>query len=219
MNWIPLTLEATPMEPAPVMSPTVPATAGPAIVAPTPGEKPSERSLVEAVPRIEDINGVPIHLTIQHANKTPIVDNAVVPIKRNSNDELDPPPGKIGWYGPVGWPIVPGNLSDKRGILAGHVGGGGRSGVFRDLDSVRRGDIVTLTYELDNGSLTVAKFVVTKGPLKAPKNDVYRSSKYDWVWESSGEERVITLFTCNLEAQHIDGHSIENWIVQATRTE
>jgi hypothetical protein len=44
-------------------------------------------------------------------------------------------------------------------------------------------------------------------------------AEYSWVWSLPAPGRKVSLFSCDL-AQGLDltGHSVNNWVVQATRT-
>ena len=126
-----------------------------------------------------------------------------------SDGRLVPPSGMAGWLADDGWP-KPGLQSLYRSIVAGHVSGGGNPDVFYDLPKVRKGDTATVTFS----SGDVAVIEITVDPMNVGKDDVTTKAKYDWVWEGKKPGRVVSFFTCNLAAEHIGGHSVENWVTQ-----
>lgn len=69
------------------------------------------------------------------------------------------------------------------------------------------------------GGLATARFAVGADAVSAPKQDVVAqaTTAYRWVWQSDGPQRTLALFSCDLDAPHVDGHSVDNWIVTATR--
>jgi len=193
------TPSAAPVSPAPSPGPTTPAT-------PTPAP-------------LQDIVGTPVHVTVLQAG-APLIDADVNRIQLDEDGWLSPDQGLAGWYGPPQWETVPGNLSAYRGIIVGHnVTGYGTKDVFYDLGQVRAGDTVVVTYALQAGGYATAGFTVTQDAQSAPKQDVVEqaATTYRWVWQVDAPERSLALFSCDLDAPHIDGHSVDNWIVTAVR--
>lgn len=200
-----------PMKPAPAV--TAPAASTP-LLAPTaaPGTAPTPAPL-------QDIDGTPVHITVRNQSG-PLIDADVNLIQLNDDGWLDPDPGLAGWYGPPQWQTVPGNASGYRAVIAGHnVTGAGAKDVFFDLGRVKAGDSVVITYALRLGGLTTAQFAVTGDAVTAPKQDVVAEADtaYRWVWRTDEPQRTLALFSCDLDAPHVDGHSVDNWIVTATR--
>lgn len=188
-------------------APTVTQTPSPAATAqPTPTQAPA----------IADVQAGPVHVTISRGAEV-LVDAPVALTQLNARDELNPPPGVVGWYGPPEWATVPGDLSTYPGVLAGHTSYDGAHDVFHRLGEVRAGDTITIGYA-DGEQAT---FSADADALSVPKNDVTEKadSDYAWVWRLPDPDRKVSLFSCDL-GQGIDltGHSVNNWVVQATRT-
>ncbi|GGK60277.1 class F sortase [Ornithinimicrobium pekingense] len=158
----------------------------------------------------------PVHVRITRSAEV-LVDAPVGLTRLDERDELNPPRGVVGWYGPPDWSTVPGELSAYPGVLAGHTTHGGAPDVFYRLGEVRAGDTVTIRYA--DGEDAV--FQVDADALSVPKNDVTEKAdaEYSWVWSLPEPGRKVSLFSCDL-AQGLDltGHSVNNWVVQATRT-
>ncbi|WP_298889609.1 class F sortase [uncultured Serinicoccus sp.] len=182
------------------------ATAAPATATPTPA--PAEMTA--------DPQEGPVHVTITRGEMV-LVDAPVGLTQLNDRDELNPPPGVVGWYGPPQWSTVPGDLSTYPGVLAGHTSYDGVRDVFHRLGEVRAGDVVVIRYA--DGQ--EASFDVDADALSVPKNEVTEKAgtDYAWVWSLDEPGRTVSLFSCDL-AQGLDvtGHSLNNWVVQATRT-
>ncbi|GAA4868991.1 class F sortase [Serinicoccus chungangensis] len=189
------TRDAAPRTSAPAASPTTPP--APATVTADPQEGP-------------------VHVTIARGDEV-LVDAPVALTQLDDRDELNPPPGVVGWYGPPQWSTVPGELSAYPGVLAGHTSYDGVQDVFSRLGEVRAGDVVLIRYA--DGQ--EASFSVDADALSVPKNDVTEKAgtDYAWVWSLEEPGRSVSLFSCDM-AQGLDvtGHSLNNWVVQATRT-
>lgn len=159
----------------------------------------------------------PVHVAVTRATDV-LVDAPVALTQLNERDELNPPAGVVGWYGPPDWATVPGELSAYPGVLAGHTTYGGARDVFYRLGEVRAGDTVTISYA--DGQEAV--FHVDADAVSVPKNDVTEKAdaEYSWVWHLPEPGRKVSLFSCDL-AQGLDltGHSVNNWVVQATRVD
>lgn len=144
-----------------------------------------------------------------------LVDAPIALTQLNERDELNPPSGVVGWYGPPQWATVPGELSAYPGVLAGHTTHSGARDVFYRLGEVRAGDLITIRYA--DGAEAV--FQASMDALSVPKNDVTEKAdaEYSWVWRLPEPGRTISLFSCD-PAQGLDltGHSVNNWVVQAT---
>lgn len=184
---------------------------------PVPTQTPSATSEAAppADPAAAEGSEGPVHVRITRGADV-LVDAPVALTQLNDHDELNPPSGVVGWYGPPDWVTVPGELSAYPGVLAGHTTHGGARDVFYRLGEVRAGDLVTIRYA--DGS--EADFEADMDALSVPKNDVTEKSdaEYAWVWRLPEPGRTISLFSCD-PAQGLDltGHSVNNWVVQATR--
>ncbi len=158
----------------------------------------------------------PVHVTVARGADV-LVDAPVGLTTLNEREELNPPSGMVGWYGPPDWATVPGHLSAHPGVLAGHTTYDGRRDVFYRLGEARAGDVVTIRYA--DGQEAV--FRVDADALTVPKNDVTEKADGEcaWVWRLPEPGRKVSLFSCDL-ARGVDltGHSYNNWVVQATRT-
>ncbi|MGN8027740.1 class F sortase [Microbacterium sp. 22242] len=206
---------AVPMKPAPQAAATASATPAPA---PTASPSPAAPATPTPAP-LQDIAGTPVHVTVLQQG-APLIDADVNRIQLNGDGWLSPDPGLAGWYGPPQWDTVPGDLSDYHGVIVGHnVTGSGTKDVFYDLGRVRAGDSVVLTYALQGGGYATAGFTVAQDARSVPKQDVVAqaTTAYKWVWQSDVPDRVLSLFSCDLDAPHIDGHSVDNWVVTAVR--
>jgi len=206
-------LGGVPMSTAPVSAPTA------APVTPADSPDPVASPATPTPASLQDIAGNPVHVTVLQQG-VPLIDADVNQIQLNGDGWLSPDEGLAGWYGPPQWETVPGDLSDYRGIIVGHnVTGYGTKDVFYDLGQVRAGDSVVLTYALQAGGYATAGFTVTQDARSVPKQDVVAqaATTYKWVWQSDAPERALSLFSCDLDAPHVDGHSVDNWIVTAVR--
>lgn len=182
--------------------------------APTPSPEPARPEPPEPPAAVA---GAPVHLTIARGAEV-LVDAPIALTQLNEHDELNPPSGVVGWYGPPQWQTVPGELSSHPGVLAGHTTYDGSADVFYRLGEVRAGDRVTIRY----GDGQAAVFVADADALSVPKNDVTdkAATDYAWVWSLPEPGRKISLFSCDLaQGRDLTGHSLNNWVVQATRTE
>ncbi|WP_130011207.1 class F sortase [Serinicoccus sediminis] len=203
-----------PVEQTPTMrhTPTPRAASSSAPPSPTPSPTPGA---TEPAPMADTQQG-PVHVTVSRGDDV-LVDAPVALTQLNDRDELNPPPGVVGWYGPPEWSTVPGDLSSYPGVLAGHTSYDGARDVFQRLGEVRAGDVVVVRYA-DGGEAT---FSADADALSVPKNDVTdkAGSDYAWVWSLVEPGRKVSLFSCD-PSQGIDltGHSHNNWVVQATRT-
>ncbi|VXB89392.1 Sortase family protein [Microbacterium sp. 8M] len=211
---------AVPMKPAPQVSASASSgsSSGPLLAPATASAGPEPTAPPSPAP-LQDIDGTPVHITVLDQG-TPLIDADVNLIQLNEDGWLNPDPGLAGWYGPPQWQTIPGNLSGYRAVIVGHnVTGEGMKDVFFDLGRVRAGDSVVITYALRTGGLTTAQFAVAADAVSAPKQDVIAqaATAYRWVWQSDGPQRTLALFSCDLDAPHVDGHSVDNWIVTATR--
>lgn len=188
-------------------------------IAPTPASTPTPSATAEAAPTADpvpaEVEEGPVHVRITRGEEV-LVDAPVALTQLNERDELNPPSGVVGWYGPPDWATVPGELSSYPGVLAGHTTYGGTRDVFYRLGEVRAGDVVTIRYADD----VEAVFRVDMDALSVPKNDVTEKAdaEYAWVWRLPEPARTVSLFSCD-PAQGLDltGHSVNNWVVQATR--
>ncbi|GAB6859768.1 class F sortase [Microbacterium xylanilyticum] len=209
---------AVPMKPAPQVSASASSgSSGPLLAPPTASPSPVPAAADPAP--LQDIDGSPVHIAVLDQG-VPLIDADVDLIQLNGDGWLNPDPGLAGWYGPPQWQTVPGNLSGYRAVIVGHnVTGEGMKDVFFDLGRVRAGDSVVITYALRTGGLATARFAVGADAVSAPKQDVVAqaTTAYRWVWQSDGPQRTLALFSCDLDAPHVDGHSVDNWIVTATR--
>jgi len=199
---------------------TAPAAVKPSTSAtPWPSPSPTTAPVAPTPAPLQDIAGIPVHVTVLQQG-VPLIDADVNRIQLDGDGWLNPDPGLAGWYGPPQWDTVPGNTSGYRGIIVGHnVTGYGTKDVFYDLGRVRAGDSVVLTYALQAGGFATADFTVTQDARSAPKQDVVAeaTTTYSWVWQADGPQRSLSLFSCDLDAPHVDGHSVDNWIVTAVR--
>ncbi len=153
--------------------------------------------------------GNPVRVTITSANGKRLISARMQPIHTQPDGRLVPPGGIAGWLADSSWP-KPGVLSRYRSIVAGHVSGGGKPDIFYNLPQIRKGDTAVITY--DSGDRVIAR--ITNSPVNVGKDDVSSDPKYDWVWEGKKKARVVSFFTCNVDAAHVNGHSVENWVTQ-----
>ncbi len=186
---------------------TPPASFSPATVPPTP-----------TATALRNPKGNPVKVTIVSKTKGTLARTRLEATYLRPDGRLVPDPGTASWLAGKGWP-KPGTLSRYNSIVAGHVSGGGKPDVFYRLPDVRRGDTVYIDY--DSGDRVVVE--VTINPVNVGKTTVTSDPKYDWVWESPGGKRgktrrVVTLFTCNPESEHVGGHSVDNWVTQGKVT-
>lgn len=185
--------------------------------APRHTETPSaDPGTATTAPELADIASDPVHLTITRDGEQ-IVDGAIEPTTLNAQAELNPPPGIVGWYGPPDWGTAPGELSDHPGVLAAHSTYDGAPDLFFRLGEVRAGDQVLIRYAEGEE----ATFEADMDALSVPKNDITdkADTDYAWVWSLEEPGRRLSLFSCDpAEGRDLTGHSLNNWVVQATRT-
>ena len=162
---------------------------------------------------MEDITAAPVHVDVYHDGEQ-YIGAQVVPEHRDEEGELNPEPQHVGWYAPPQWGTIPGETSSHPGILTGHVIHSGLKDVFYRLEETRKGDLVVVTYE--DG--TQAKFELDSDPVQMDKQDLIHSPEFAWAWELDEPGRKVTLITCELvPGSGMTGHSVDNWVVQATR--
>lgn len=181
-----------------------------------PTATPTTEATEAAQPAPTAVGGAPVHLSITHGAEV-LVDAPVALTQLNERDELNPPPGVVGWYGPPQWQTVPGELSSYPGVLAGHTTYDGAGDVFSRLGEVMAGDRVTIRYA--DGQEAV--FVTDADALSVPKNEVTEKAgtDYAWVWSLPQPGQKVSLFSCDVaQGRDLTGHSLNNWVVQATRT-
>lgn len=186
-----------------------------------PTSQASHQTTVTPTPTVsalKDLTKDPTHIWVKHGDEK-LVDADIVPVQLDSQGWLYPPSGVAGWYGPPQWDTIPGNLSTYRGIIVGHNVASGEPDTFAKLGEVQAGDVVVIKYGTGSKAKK-ATFEVTEDASSVDKTDVISEadSTYKWVWESDEPERAVTLFSCDLAAEHdSSGHSLKNWIVQAQR--
>lgn len=203
-----------PLTPPPTVAHT-PTAAPVTASSPTPPPASATTTSTPSTPPLRDLTGSPVHLEIRQDDEL-LVSAPIELTQLNSRGELYPDPKVIGWYGPPEWNTVPGNESAHPGIFAGHVTYSGVKDVFFRLGEVRAGDVITVTY--DDGMQ--AQFVVDGDALSAPKNDITdkAETEYAWVWSLPEPSRRISVFSCDpSQGRDLSGHSLHNWVVQATR--
>lgn len=184
----------------------------------SPATRPTTTRPTSRPPVMKDIDGVPIHITITQGGKT-LADADIVPIQLDATNELNPPVMKSGWYGPPDWNTVPGNLSSWSGVIVGHNATGSplRKDVFYDLGMVKKSAKITLQYRMSSGSLVNAEFTASEAAHEVLKADLESLSKY-WGSKTAKPGRKLMVVSCVLDAPHVEGHSIKNYVVRATRT-
>lgn len=161
----------------------------------------------------ESIDAAPVHVEV-HQDGERIVGASVEHTQMNEAGELDPDPQTVGWYGAPQWGTDPGERSPYAGILAGHVVYYGVKDVFWNLDAVRAGDVVVLTY--DDGSQAV--FEADADAVSVEKEALTQDPANRWAWEPGGDDARLTLITCDLvPGTGMAGNAFNNWVVQATR--
>lgn len=160
---------------------------------------------------IQSPRGEPEEIRIISQSGKVLISAKIRPVYIRPDRSLAPPSGVAGWLADEGWP-KPGVLSRYNSIVAGHVSWNHQPDVFYRLPQVRKGDQAVIDY--DSGDRVVV--VITLDPVNIGKSVITSDPKYDWVWENSAgdEGRLVSFFTCNLEAQHINGSSVENWATQ-----
>ena len=153
-----------------------------------------------------DPQGQPVRVVVQNANRT-LVNTGMVSTLPNSKGVLGPPPGRAGWYALKGWP-KPGFKGAA--IVVGHVSVEGKADVFIDLDQVRKGDTVLVTYSSgDQVSFTVTRSKVMK------KSEVGRDGT---IWAPTGATRSLRLITCDRATETSQHRFPNNYVVWAEQT-
>ena len=167
-----------------------------------------------ATPSMADPQGNPKQIVIRAAGtNTLLVSTALVGVTVPQATRWSPQNGRAEWL--ADFPR-PGTLARFHGIVAGHVSGGGKPGVFYGLTKVQVGDTVKITYDSGDVVMFTVATVTDVG-----KTDVTTDPSYDWVWNVAANEpanRLVSIFTCDPTAPHVNGHSVSNIVVQATRT-
>lgn len=205
-----------PMTSAPSVSPSP----TPSLVSPSP--LPSSPP-VETPPPMSQIDGIPVHIEIRHGDDV-LVNTDIVPITLEGDGKLVPPAGQAGvYYSKSDWNTIPGNLDVYRGIVAGHnVDGLGGPDVFFRLGEVKKGDVITLTYQLNGGAgMMTAEFTASADAVSAPKLDVVNSQveAYRHIWQPADTPgRYLTVLSCDLATANPGQHALNNWVVDAIRT-
>lgn len=162
---------------------------------------------------MDEITAAPVHVDVYHDGEQ-YIGAQIVPEHRDEEGELNPEPQHVGWYAPPQWGTTPGEMSSHPGILTGHVIHSGLKDVFYRLEDTRRGDLVVVTYE--DG--TQARFTLDSDPVQMDKQDLIHAPEFAWAWELDEPGRKVTLITCELvPGSGMTGHSVDNWVVQATR--
>lgn len=196
---------------APVTPSVLPGSPVPTRVAASPTAPPPAETAHAAM---ADPRGNPTQITIKSvATGKLLVSTAMAGVMVNAGDRWSPKGGRAEWL--TSFP-KPGTLSRFHGIIAGHVSGGGEPDVFYGLTAVRVGDTIKIAY--DSGQVLI--FTVSKVE-DAGKSDVVSDPQYDWIWNVAASEpadRVISIFTCDPDAPHVNGHSLNNIVAQAVRT-
>lgn len=160
-----------------------------------------------------DPRGEPVRVVLTSATRGVLADASVVGAHTDADGRLSPPAGRAGWLADTGWPR-PGVESRYRSILTGHVSANGRDDTFARLSESAIGDRVEITY--DSGD--IVRLVIAVDPVSVGKTTVTSDPGFDWVWENPGAHpaRVVSLVTCNPASEHIAGHSVDNWVTQAS---
>ena len=181
--------------------------------APQPAEPAWAGLMIGPAAPWEGIEAAPVHVEV-HQDGERIVGASVEHTQMNEAGELDPDPQTVGWYGAPQWGTDPGERSPYAGILAGHVVYYGVKDVFWNLDAVRAGDVVVLTY--DDGSQAV--FEADADAVSVEKEALTQDPANRWAWEPGGDDARLTLITCDLvPGTGMAGNAFNNWVVQATR--
>jgi len=191
----------------------------------TPEAAPATTAAPEAAPAAElltgpaapweEITAAPVHVEVRRGEET-LVAAPIELTQLDEDEQIDPEPHTVGWYGPPQWATVPGERSSHPGILAGHVVYYGLKDVFWRLDEVRTGDVVVLTY--DDG--TQAAFRASRDAVSVDKSALTKDPSNEWAWELPEPGNAVTLITCDLvPGTGMAGNAFNNWVVQATRVE
>lgn len=161
----------------------------------------------------ERITAAPVHIDV-YADGEQVVGAPVELVQTRDDGELNPDPQIAGWYGPPQWTTTPGERSAHPGVIAGHVIHSGLKDVFWNLQTLKAGSIVVITY--DDG--TQAEFRTDFDVRSMDKDDLTQSPDYAWAWELPEAGNKVTLVTCDLvDGSGMTGWSTNNWVTQATR--
>ncbi|UBH23999.1 class F sortase [Micrococcus porci] len=161
----------------------------------------------------ERITAAPVHIDV-YADGEQVVGAPVELVQTRDDGELNPDPQMAGWYGPPQWTTTPGERSAHPGVIAGHVIHSGLKDVFWNLQTLKAGSIVVITY--DDG--TQAEFRTDFDVRSMDKDDLTQSPDYAWAWELPEAGNKVTLITCDLvDGSGMTGWSTNNWVTQATR--
>lgn len=161
----------------------------------------------------ERITAAPVHIDV-YADGEQVVGAPVELVQTRDDGELNPDPQIAGWYGPPQWTTTPGERSAHPGVIAGHVIHSGLKDVFWNLQTLKAGSIVVITY--DDG--TQAEFRTDFDVRSMDKDDLTQSPDYAWAWELPEAGNKVTLITCDLvDGSGMTGWSTNNWVTQATR--
>lgn len=210
-------------EPGPAAEPTVTEVAAPTqeppttSAAPEPAPEPApagaETLMTGPAAPWEAITAAPVHVDV-HQDGQLIVGAPVHHTQMDAAGDLDPEPRTVGWYGEPQWGTTPGERSPYAGILAGHVVYDGLKDVFWNLEDVRAGDVVVVTY----GDGTQAAFEADADAVSVEKEALTQDPAHRWAWEPGGDDARVTLITCDLvPGTGLAGNAFNNWVVQATR--
>jgi LPXTG-site transpeptidase (sortase) family protein len=129
------------------------------------------------------------------------------PLRRTSavNGVVNPPSGTLAWITGYGR-VRPGEVGTA--VIAGHVVNGRRADVFYDLQSIRRGDKVTVFDAAGKGVV----YTVTATRV-ATKLAVSRDAA---VWGANRSVKRIALITCDDDdGFRADGHRVSNFVAIA----
>lgn len=206
-------------EPGPAAEPTVTEVATPTpeppttSAAPEPAPAGAETLMTGPAAPWEAITAAPVHVDV-HQDGQLIVGAPVHHTQMDAAGDLDPEPRTVGWYGEPQWGTTPGERSPYAGILAGHVVYDGLKDVFWNLEDVRAGDVVVVTY----GDGTQAAFEADADAVSVEKEALTQDPAHRWAWEPGGDDARVTLITCDLvPGTGLAGNAFNNWVVQATR--
>ncbi len=107
-----------------------------------------------------------------------------------------PNPGTVEWYQKEDY-LRPGVLSPLHSVIAGHVSYNGEPDVFADLEDVKIGDTVIVTYA------SGAKYTFTvKQIIVETKTKIQNDQR---VWGYHKPARSVALFTCDDEFGTCEG--------------
>ena len=121
------------------------------------------------------------------------------------NGVVNPPSGTLAWIAGYGR-VRPGEVGTA--VIAGHVVNGRRADVFHDLQTIRRGDKVTV---FDAAGKRVV-YTVTATRV-ATKQAVSRDAD---VWGANRSVKRIALITCDDDdGYRADGHRVSNFVAIA----